>query len=86
MRITKNTLRRMVIQEMRKVRRQKSLREGSAGRPIKVTPRLLNRIIREEYIAHKKRQRLTETRRRRIAAARRRRIAEARRRSNRNFY
>jgi len=77
----------MVIQEMRNVRRQRRLKEGTAERPIKVTPRLLNRIIREEYIAHKKHQRLTEARRRRIAEARRRRIAEARRRrNNRNFY
>ena len=78
MKITKNTLRRMVIQEMKRARRQQRLQEGSADRPIKVTPRLLNRIIREEYAAHKKRQRLTEMRRRRIA--------EARRRNNRNFY
>lgn len=79
MRITKQTLRKMIIQEMRNVRRQNRLQEGTAERPIKVTPSLLNRIIREEYSAHKKRQRLAEARRRRIAEARR-------RRNRRNFY
>ena len=87
MRITKQQLRRMVIQEIRNVRRQKRLQEGSANRPIRVTPQLLNRIIKEEYAAFSKRQRLAEARKRKIAIIRRRRIAEARRRrSNRNFY
>ena len=65
MRITKETLRKIIIQEMRNVRRQKSLQEGSAERPIQVTPELLNRIIREEYAKHQKRQRIAESRRRR---------------------
>tara|TARA_B100001989_G_C24503765_1_gene446381 strand:+ start:295 stop:501 length:207 start_codon:yes stop_codon:yes gene_type:complete len=65
MRITKETLRKIIIQEMRNVRRQKSLQEGSAERPIQVTPELLNRIIREEYAKHQKRQRIAEARRRR---------------------
>tara|TARA_Y100000310_G_C20326487_1_gene643235 strand:+ start:230 stop:469 length:240 start_codon:yes stop_codon:yes gene_type:complete len=79
MRITKQQLRRMVIQEMKKVRRQKRLQEGTAARPIKITPRLLNRIIKEEYAAFQKKQRIVEARRRRIAESRR-------RRSRRNFY
>jgi hypothetical protein len=73
MRITENTLRKMIIQEMRNVRRQKRLQEGTAERPIAVTPQLLNRIIREEYTRFQRRQRLTEAKRRRLAAAKRRR-------------
>lgn len=65
MRITRENLRRMIIQEMRNVSRQKRLQEGSAERPIKVTAEVLNRIIREEYARHQKRQRLAEARRRR---------------------
>jgi hypothetical protein len=65
MRITRENLRRMIIQEMRNVRRQKRLQEGSAERPIQVTAELLNKIIREEYARHQKRQRLAEARRRR---------------------
>ena len=65
MRITKETLRKMVIQEMKNVQRQRRLQEGTAERPIRVTPELLNRIIREEYVRHQKRQRLAEARRRR---------------------
>ena len=65
MRITRENLRRMIIQEMRNVSRQKRLQEGSAERPIQVTAELLNRIIREEYARHQKRQRLAEARRRR---------------------
>ena len=65
MRITKETLRKMVIQEMKNVQRQRRLQEGTAERPIQVTPEFLNRIIREEYARHQKRQRLAEARRRR---------------------
>ena len=72
MRITKTQLKRMIIQEMRNIQRQKRLQEGTKSRPIKVTPAILNRIIREEYAAFKKQQRLVESRRRRAAQARRR--------------
>tara|TARA_B100001989_G_C24450587_1_gene418739 strand:+ start:514 stop:711 length:198 start_codon:yes stop_codon:yes gene_type:complete len=65
----------MIIQEMRNVRRQR-LQEGTAERPIKITAEVLNRIIREEYIAHTKRQRLAESRARRAR----------RLRNRRNFY
>ena len=46
MRITQRELRRMIIQEMRKLQRDR-LQEGTAERPVQVTPALLNRIIRE---------------------------------------
>tara|TARA_B100001287_G_scaffold264171_1_gene255738 strand:+ start:457 stop:663 length:207 start_codon:yes stop_codon:yes gene_type:complete len=65
MRITKRTLRKMVIQEMRNLQRQKRLQEGTAERPIKLTAETLNRIIREEYSRFNRRQRLAEARRRR---------------------
>ena len=65
MRITRENLRRMIIQEMRNVSRQKRLQEGSAERPIQVTAEVLNRIIREEYARYQKRQRHAEARRRR---------------------
>ena len=64
MRITKQTLRKLIIQEIKNVQRQRRLQEGTAERPIQVTPELLNRIIREEYVRHQKRQRLAEARRR----------------------
>lgn len=65
MRITKQQLRRLVIQEMRNAQQQKRLQEGTASRPIKVTPQLLNRIIKEELALHNRRQRIAESRRRR---------------------
>ena len=80
MRITESQLKKIIIQEMRKVQRQKRLQEGTAERPIQLTAEMLNRVIREEYAAHKKRQRLAEARRRRIAEAKR------RRRNRRDFY
>jgi hypothetical protein len=64
MRITKSELKMMIMQEMRNFKAQR-LQEGTADRPVKVTPELLNRIIREEYAAHQRRQRLAESRRRR---------------------
>lgn len=75
MRITQRQLRTMIIQEMRNVQREQRraarLQEGTAERPIRVTPELLNRIIREEYEAHQRRQRLAESRRRRARSERR---------------
>ena len=70
MRITQRELRRMIIQEMRNIQRER-LQEGTAERPVQVTPALLNRIIREEYEAHQRRQRLAESRRRRARGSRR---------------
>ena len=64
MRITQRELKKMIIQEMRNLQRER-LQEGSAERPIRVTPEILNRIIREEYEAHQRRQRIAESRRRR---------------------
>lgn len=77
MRLTHNMLRKMILQEMRRVRSNKVIQEGTYERPIQLTAETLNRIIREEYAAHSKRQRLAEARRRRIRA---RRLAESRRR------
>ena len=74
MRINASQLRRIILEEMRNVNRR-HLQEGTAERPIRITPDYLNRIIREEYEAFQNRQRLAEARRRR-----RRRIAESRRR------
>lgn len=65
MRITKNDLRQMIIEEMRNFKRQQRLQEGTAERPIRLTAEVLNRIIQEEYAAHQRRQRLAESRRRR---------------------
>lgn len=65
MRITKNDLRQMIIEEMRNFKRQQHLQEGTAERPIRLTAEALNRIIQEEYAAHQRRQRLAESRRRR---------------------
>lgn len=74
MKITKSQLRRIILEEMRNVNRQK-LQEGTAERPIRITPDYLNRLIREEYSAFQKRERLAEARRRRrIAESRRRRL------------
>jgi hypothetical protein len=77
MQITSKQLRQMIIQEMRKVKkvkRVKRLQEGSAARPIKLTARTLNRIIKEEYAAFNRKQRLTEAKRRRLAEVKRRRL------------
>ena len=74
MKITARQLRRIILEEMQNVNRQ-NLQEGTAERPIKITPEYLNSIIREEYSKFKNRQRLAESRRRRrIAEARRRRL------------
>ena len=85
MRISSNTLRKIILQEMNKLQSNKTIREGSASRPIKVSSAYINRIIKEEYIAFKNEQRIVESRRRRrLAEARRRRLSEARRRRNNN--
>tara|TARA_B100001057_G_scaffold467452_1_gene525622 strand:+ start:305 stop:544 length:240 start_codon:yes stop_codon:yes gene_type:complete len=74
MKITVNRLRRIILEEMNNLKRQR-LQESTRGEiPIKVTSKYLNRIIREEYSAFQDRKRLAESRRRQ------RRIAESRRR------
>ena len=50
MKITKSRLRRIILEEMRNVKRQR-LQEAARNRPVKITPEYLNRIIREEYSA-----------------------------------
>lgn len=82
MRLTQRELRRIIMQEMRKMD-NRVMQEGTAERPIRLTAETLNRIIREEYEAHTQRQRLAESRRRRIRA---RRLAEARRRREERYY
>jgi hypothetical protein len=54
-------------------RRRQRLQEGTASNPVRITPQYLNRLIKEEYTAFARKQRLAEARRRRIAEARRRR-------------
>ena len=84
MKITSETLKKIILQEMNKLQSNKTIREGSASRPIKVSPAYINRLIKEEYIAFKNEQRIVEARRRRrlAEARRRRRLAESRRRKN----
>lgn len=75
MRLTEKQLRRIIFEEMQLLnnnRRQK-LQEGTSSNPVKITAEMLNRIIKEEYVAFTKRKRLAEARRRRLAEARRRR-------------
>lgn len=71
MKITKEQLKRMIIEEMKNVQQQNSLQEGTKERPVKLTAEALNKIIKEEYSAFKKQQRLAESRRRRAAQNRR---------------
>ena len=73
MKITASQLRRIILEEMSNVRKQR-LQEAASNKPVRITPEYLNRIIREEFEAFQNRQRLAESRRRR------RRIAESRRR------
>jgi hypothetical protein len=63
-------LRKMILEEMHNLKTQSVIQEGSYERPIQLTAESLNRIIREEYEAHQKNQRLVESRRRRIRARR----------------
>lgn len=65
MRLTHDMLRKMVLQEMRRVKARRVMQEGTYERPIQLTAETLNRIIREEYEAHSRRQRIAESRRRR---------------------
>ena len=66
--INKNTLKKIIMEEIAAHETRQMLREGSEFNPVKVTPELLNRIIKEEYEAHNKRQRLAEARRLRARA------------------
>ena len=61
MRLSPRMLRTMIMQEMRNFERNR-LQEGTAERPIQITTEYLNRIIREEYEAHQRQQRLAEAR------------------------
>ena len=76
MKLTSRMLRRMINEEMnreRAIRRRRRSLAESAERPVRVTPQYINRLIKEEYAAFQKKQRLAESRRRRVAIARRRR-------------
>ena len=59
MRITERQLRRIIAEEVQKVKKARK------SRPKKITAERLNRIIKEEYINFKREQRLLESRRRR---------------------
>lgn len=76
MRITARQLRKIIAEEIQKANRG-NLAEGTAERPVKVTPQFINRIIKEELTLLRRQQRLSEARRRRVKA---RRLAEAKRR------
>ncbi len=65
MKVTERMLRRIIKEEIIKARRKKKIQEGTAKRPVKITPAYLNRIIQEEYKAFQYRKRLVESRRRR---------------------
>jgi hypothetical protein len=58
-------LRKMIFEEMSKLKSKRVMQEGTHERPIRLTAETLNRIIREEYEAHSRRQRIAESRRRR---------------------
>ena len=64
MRLSPRMLRRMIMQEMRNLERSR-LVEGTAERPVRITAEYLNRIIKEEYAAYERKQRLAEARSRR---------------------
>jgi hypothetical protein len=68
MRLTESKLKRMIAEEMHALKQEKlrPLQEGTASNPIKITPEYLNRIIKEEYAAFARKQRLAEARRRRL--------------------
>lgn len=76
MKITARELKRIIAEEIRKASSKKVIQEGTKENPVKITAEYLNRIIKEEYEAFNRRQRLAEARRRRVRA---RRLAEARR-------
>jgi len=73
MRITARQLRKIIAEEIQKSNR-KNLAEGTAERPVKVTPQFINRIIKEELTLLRRQQRLSEARR--LAEAKRRRKSE----------
>ena len=68
MRLTESKLKRMIAEEMYALKQEKlrPLQEGTSSNPIKITPEYLNRIIKEEYSAFARKQRLAEARRRRL--------------------
>ena len=86
MKLTARMLKRIINEELARSQRARRSRltEGTKGNPVKITPEYINRIIREEYSAFKKQERLAEARRRlrakRLAESRRRRLADQRRR------
>lgn len=82
MRLTSETLRRIIAEEVQNFKNQRRLSESRSNRSVRVTPSFINRIIKEELAIHNQR-RLAESRRRRAKA---RRLAEARRRRARNSY
>lgn len=64
MRLTSDMLRKIILEEMHNFKSQNVMQEGTYERPIQLTAETLNRIIREEYEAHLRRQRIAESRRR----------------------
>lgn len=65
MKLTSQMLRNMIKEEMEILNKANNINEGTQENPVQITTEYLNRIIREEYNAFEKRQRLAEARRRR---------------------
>ena len=60
MKLTKDILRKIIIEEMNKSQKE-VIKEGTEENPVNMTPDMLNKIIREEYSAHQRRQKLLES-------------------------
>mgnify|MGYP001467414202 FL=1 len=60
MKLTKDILRKIIIEEMNKSQKE-IIKEGTEENPVNMTPDMLNKIIREEYSAHQRRQKLLES-------------------------
>lgn len=65
MKLTARYLRKIIAEEIQKQKRQSVILEGTQENPIQVTPRILNQIIKEEFEAYQRHQRIQESRRRR---------------------
>lgn len=60
MKLTKDILRKIIIEEMNKSQKE-VIKEGTEENPVRITPDMLNKLIREEYSACQRRQKLLES-------------------------
>jgi hypothetical protein len=60
MKLTKDILRKIIIEEMNKSQKE-VIKEGTEENPVRITPDMLNKLIREEYSAYQRRQKLLES-------------------------